>query len=275
MHYIFVAYTYDLNTILVCTMPSKNDAAMITTFTNILATLAACRYTPTLNATDNECSKMVEACIKSNKVDIHLVPPHNHHVNATKCLIATFKEHFIMGLATVNRNCPLQLWDKFLQQVELTLNLLCFSCRDPSKSANKEVNRFFYLKKTPIAPIETKSLIYVDPAIHASWAPHGTDAFYSGSAPKHYWCLQFCMPTTHCCCIIDSWQLYPSHCMIPTVSTADHMDLAACNVLRTLQSTIPTTAIEAANCSTAIQNVRAIISPILLPVPHLQGWGLR
>ena len=41
MQYIFVAYIYDLNAILVCAMPSKNNAAMITAFTKILATLAA------------------------------------------------------------------------------------------------------------------------------------------------------------------------------------------------------------------------------------------
>jgi hypothetical protein len=109
MQYIFVAYLYNLNAILMHAMPSKNDAAMITTFTKILAALAACGYKPTLNITDNKCSKMVEAYIKSNKMDIHHVPPHNHQINAAECAIATFKEHFIAGLATVNRNCPLQL----------------------------------------------------------------------------------------------------------------------------------------------------------------------
>jgi hypothetical protein len=60
-------------------------------------------------------------------MDIHLVPPHNHRVNAAERAIATFKEHFISALATVDKNCPLQLWDDFLPQVELTLNLLRFS----------------------------------------------------------------------------------------------------------------------------------------------------
>jgi hypothetical protein len=54
MQYIFVVYIYDLNAILVCAMPSKNDAAMITTFTKILAILAACRYKPNLNVTNNK-----------------------------------------------------------------------------------------------------------------------------------------------------------------------------------------------------------------------------
>jgi hypothetical protein len=114
MQYIFMAFIYDLNAILVQAMPSKNNAAMITTFTIILATLTAHGYKPTLNITDNKCSKTAEAYIKSNKIDIHLVPPHNHCINAAEHAIATFKEHFIVNLATVDRNFPLQLWDKSL-----------------------------------------------------------------------------------------------------------------------------------------------------------------
>jgi hypothetical protein len=189
MQYMFVAYIYNLNAILVHAVPSKNNAAMITAFTKILATLAARGYKPTLNITYSECSKMVEAYIKSNKMDIHLVPRHNHRVNTAERAITTFKEHFIKGLATVNRNCPLQLWDEFLHQVKLTLNLLHFSCRDPRKSTNKEVHGPYDFNKTLIAPIGTKGLVYNDPAVCASWAPHRTNAFYIGPAPKHYWCL--------------------------------------------------------------------------------------
>ncbi len=177
---------------------------------------------------------MVEANIKSNKMDIHLVPPHNHRVNAAERAIATLKEHFIMGLATVDRNCPLQLWDELLHQVKLTLNLLHFSCRDPSKSANKEVHGPYDFNKTSIAPIGTKGLVYDDPAVRASWALHGTDAFYVDPAPKHYQCLQIYMSTTQRCRIVDTLHLYPSHCMIPTISTADLTGLAACNMLWTL-----------------------------------------
>jgi hypothetical protein len=127
MQYVFVAYIYDLNTILVHAMPSKNNAAMIAAFSDSFSTLAAHGYAPTLNVMDNECSKVVEAHIKVNKMNVHLVPPHNRHINAAEHAIAMFKEHFNAGLATLNKNCPLQLWDEFLPQIELTLNLLCFS----------------------------------------------------------------------------------------------------------------------------------------------------
>jgi hypothetical protein len=136
--------------------PSKNEAAMINAFINILATLTTSKYHPTLNVMGNECSKAVKAHIKKNKMDIHLIPPHNHHVNAAEEAIAIFKEHFITGLAMVNKDCPLQLWDEFLPQVKLTLNLMRFS-------ANEEVNGFFYFNKNPIAPIGTKSLVMISP----------------------------------------------------------------------------------------------------------------
>ena len=194
MQYVFLAYNYDLNAILVRAMPSKNDGAMIAAFTDILATLNACGYVPTLNVMDNECSKAVEAHIRSHSMDIHLIPPHNHHVNAAECAIATFKEHFISALATVDKDCPPQLWDDFLPQVELTLNLLRFLRRDTTKSANEEVNGKFDYNKMLLAPLGTKGLVYEDPTVRASWAPHGTNAYYVGPALKHYQCLHFYMP---------------------------------------------------------------------------------
>jgi hypothetical protein len=127
MQYIFITYIYNLNAILMRAMPSKNNAAMIAAFFDIFSTLAVHGYAPTLNMMDNECSKVVKAHIKANKINVHLVLPHNHRVNVAERAIATFKEHFIAGLATVNKNCLFQLWDEFLPQIKLTLNLLHFS----------------------------------------------------------------------------------------------------------------------------------------------------
>ena len=60
MQYIFVAYIYDLNAIIVRPMQSRIDAAFISAFTDIFATLRAQNYQPALNVMDNECSKAVE-----------------------------------------------------------------------------------------------------------------------------------------------------------------------------------------------------------------------
>ncbi len=88
----------------------------------------------------HQCS-MFEAHIRTNSMDIHLIPPHNHQVNAAEHVIATFKEHFISALITVDKDYPLQLWDDFLLQVELTLNLIQFTRRDPIKNEGNKCCR--------------------------------------------------------------------------------------------------------------------------------------
>ncbi len=102
--------------------------------------------------------------ICANRTNIQLVPLHKHQVNSLEQAIATFKEHFVAALATVGMLCSLQLWDKFLPQVELTLNLLRVSRRDPTVLVNKELYGTFDFNKTPLAPLGTKALIYDDPA---------------------------------------------------------------------------------------------------------------
>jgi hypothetical protein len=128
MQYIFVAYVYDLNTIIVRAMPSCTDASMVTAFIDVITTLKTGGYRPALNVMDNECSAAVEKYIRSEQINIQLIPPHNHQVNAAERAIATFKEHFIAALATVDMHSPLKLRDEFLPQVELTLN--CFTSLD-------------------------------------------------------------------------------------------------------------------------------------------------
>jgi hypothetical protein len=84
MIYIFVAYIYYLNAIIVCPMASCTDTSFIAAFTKVFAILHAWDYQPALNVMDNECSKAVEKHICTNRMAIQLVPPHNHCVNAAE-----------------------------------------------------------------------------------------------------------------------------------------------------------------------------------------------
>jgi hypothetical protein len=53
VQYVFVAFIYNLNAILVHAMPSKNNGAMIAAFTDILANLNTQGFALTLNVMDN------------------------------------------------------------------------------------------------------------------------------------------------------------------------------------------------------------------------------
>jgi hypothetical protein len=242
MQYIFVAYVYDLNAIIVRAMSTRTNAAMITAFKEVITILRTHGYRPALNVMDNECSTAVEQYICLEKINIQLVPPHNHQANTAEQAIATFKEHFIAALATVNQLCPLQLWDEILLKVELTLNVLCFSCRNPKISASQEVYGAFNFNKTPLASLGTKALIYDGPTSQASWVPHATDGYYVGPAPNHYRCLQFYIPATWRFCFSNTWRLYPTHCQIPIASQHDLSILAATDLLMVLGGILPTSA---------------------------------
>ena len=110
MRYVFVCYVYKANAILVCPMTHRTDKQMVATYANIYKYLAQRGFKPKLNVTNNECSKAVKNYIKKKEVKWQLVEPHNHRVNAAKRAIQTFKNHFIAGLACVDRLFPLQLW---------------------------------------------------------------------------------------------------------------------------------------------------------------------
>jgi hypothetical protein len=260
MQYIFVAYVYDINAIIVRAMPTRMDTSMITAFKEVIAVLWTRGYRLALNIMDNECSTAVEQYICLDKINIQLFPPHNHQANAAERATATFKEHFIATLATVDQLCPLQLWDKYLPQVELTLNMLRFSCCNPKMSANQEVYGAFDFNKTPLALLGTKALIYDDPTSRALWAPHATDSYYVGPAPNHYWCLQFYIPATRRFRFSDTWRLYLTHCQIPIASQHDLSILAATDLLTALGGTLSTSATAKAKHVNAIRQLTSILT---------------
>jgi hypothetical protein len=199
---------------------------------------------------DSECSAAVEKHIKASKINIQLVPQHNHRVNTAKQAIATFKEHFISALATLDKLCPL----------ELTLNMLCFSRRNPDQSANQEIYGPFDFNKTPLAPLGTKALIYNNPDSRASWAPHATDRYYIGPAVDHYQCLHFYIPATRCFQFADTWRLYPTYCQIPVASQHDLSIAAAEDLLASLGGTIRVSTNDKIKYIRAIQQLTAIMA---------------
>jgi hypothetical protein len=260
MQYVFVAYIYDLNAIIVWAMPSCTDGSMVQAFTKVISILKSGGYHPALNVMDNKCSAAVEKYIRSEAVNTQLVPPHNHRANAPGRAIATFKEHFIAALTTIDMLYPLQLWDEFLPQVELTLNRLHFSWKNPKKSANQEVYGSFDFNKTPLAPLGTKGLVYNNPGSQTSWALHANDGFYVGSSSNHYQCLRFYIPATRRFCFSHTWCLYPAHCQVPVSSQHDLSIAAATDLLKVFGGIVPKLSVDKIMHVQAIRKLPAIMA---------------
>ena len=141
MNYILVVYVYKLNAPLMVAIKSRKDEDMVAAFTSMYQELKLHGHKPALHVLDNECSRAVKTYIQSNHTEIQLVEPHNHRVNAAEVAVKAVKYHTLAHLATIDPNCPLQIWCKFVKQIQITLLLLRTSRIDKKKSACEALYR--------------------------------------------------------------------------------------------------------------------------------------
>ena len=123
-NYIFVAYHYDANAILVEPIKNRKALTIVIAWEKINNKLKIAGLQPTTYIMDNEFSDDMKIALRKEKIQHQLVPPNCHRANAAERAIQTFKNHFKAGLATLDPDFPVKEWDRLLPQAELTLNLL-------------------------------------------------------------------------------------------------------------------------------------------------------
>ena len=77
--------------------------------------------------------------------------------------IRTCKNHFIAGTASTEKDLPIRLWDKLIDQATMTLDMLRTLGRNPHISAYSDIYGEFDSNKTPMAPPGTKIVIHENP----------------------------------------------------------------------------------------------------------------
>jgi hypothetical protein len=113
----FVMYHYETNAILATPIPGLDSTSILEAYKKNFEYLESKGYKPKLNVMDNQATKVIKAYLKPRHVDLQLVEPHNHRVNAAERAIQTFKNRFIGALGTTDSDFPVQLWDKLAPQV--------------------------------------------------------------------------------------------------------------------------------------------------------------
>ena len=73
---------------------------------------------------DNEVSEEHLSMLEEQMLKVQLVSPCNHRKNLAKCAIQTCNNHLIAGLSGVDTCFPVMLWDAFIPQANITINLL-------------------------------------------------------------------------------------------------------------------------------------------------------
>ena len=116
MNYIFVAYVYKLNAILLRFMKSREDASMLEAFTSVYTELETVGHKPKLHVLDNECSRAVQKLLIKKVTARKNVESHNHRVNTAEPVVKTAKYHIIHTLprstTSVQYNCGLRSYHR-------------------------------------------------------------------------------------------------------------------------------------------------------------------
>jgi hypothetical protein len=150
--YVMVCYVFDCNYIKAVPMKSRSASEWVKDYDIIHQELTSKGSKPKLQTLDNEASAALKNFFTTNDVEYQLFPPHCHMHNTAEREIRTFKEHFVVGLLSLDPYLPLHLWDRMFPQAELTLNLGWTSRQHQQLSDAAHFHDMVDYNKTPFAP---------------------------------------------------------------------------------------------------------------------------
>jgi hypothetical protein len=185
---LMICYSYDANYIRPIAMKSKSGAEWVRAFVVVFDEMTAKGFKPKLQTMDNEASETLKNYFMEKEMNYQLVPPHCHRTNAEERSIRTFKEHFKVGLATVDPDFPSNLWDRLLPQAEIILNLLRASRLHPQLSAAAHYHGLIYYNRIAFGPPGCKIIAHEKTAQRSTWSSHGQPGWSLGPAMQHYLC---------------------------------------------------------------------------------------
>ena len=119
-------------------------------------------------------------------MQIELVPPGTHHSNAAEVAIRNFKAHFLSVIADTSQMFSPSLWDRLLQQAEITINLLRQSNATPKVLAYAHLSGPFDYNKIPLVPMGMSVRVHKKTEKRWTWEYHTLDGWYLEKSPEHY-----------------------------------------------------------------------------------------
>jgi hypothetical protein len=172
-------------------------------------------------------SKALKSSFTENDVEYQLVPSHCHRCNAAERAIRNFKEHFVSGLASVDPDFPLHLWDLILPQAEIKLNLLRKSRQHPQLSAAAHYHGMVDYTKTYFAPLGCKIIAHEKPSQRRTWEHHGQHGYSLGPVMHHYSCQNIYISSIARETIVDTLECFPHNSPMSQLSSTDRLLMTA------------------------------------------------
>ena len=176
---------------------------------------------------DNEISAIFKAFLTEVGVDYELTPAGSHRRNIAERAIRTWKNHYIDILCSTDESFPLKLWDRLLEQTQITLNFPLGSRVNPKLSAHAHLFGQFDFNKTPLGPPGTRVFVHELPNARGTWSPHAVLGCYTGPALEHYRCYKVWIHETASERIANTLVWFPTRVPLPQTSSADAATNAA------------------------------------------------
>ena len=150
-----------------------------------------------------------------------LVPPYNHRRNLSERGIQTYKNHFMSGISGAGPDFPLILWDTFVKQEHITINLMHNSRMNPKLSAHAHLFGTFNYDATTIALTGCKCIFHEKPSVRGTWSVHSLNAFYTTPVMQHYRCYVVHATKTLAKRVSDTVTFLPHDIAMPPVVSSE------------------------------------------------------
>jgi hypothetical protein len=233
--YLLIIYDYDSNAILAEPLKNKTAGEITKAWMHIHNKLQTQGANPSIYIIDNEASNELKTALKKKEIKYQLVPPHVHRRNAAERAIRTYKNHLLAILAGADPDYPIQEWDRFLPQCQITLNLLRNSRVNPKLSAHAYLFGNFNFNATPLAPLGTKVVVHLKPNKRTSYSYHGEEGWYIGPSLEHYRCFKCYFPLTRSVRDADTIEFFPKTIPFPTTTTEDYLIQSTQDIIQLLK----------------------------------------
>ncbi|KAL7475457.1 LOW QUALITY PROTEIN: hypothetical protein ACHAW6_001369 [Cyclotella cf. meneghiniana] len=148
--------------------------------------------------------------------------PDMHRTNIAEDMIRTWKNHICAIQAGTPKTYRLSNWCKDLEQVDITLNMMCPCTQNPNLSASEAMDGMFSFDATPMAPIGTECMIHVKLSKRHTRGYHSMKAWYFAPALKHYCCIKV-VTDAGAVRITDTFKFLHHTLPVPTVSSTNRI----------------------------------------------------
>jgi hypothetical protein len=220
-------------------MNSRSASEWVKAYDLIHQELTAKGFKPKLQTLDNEASTAFKTSSPQMTWSINLSRPISIGSTSLKGLFAPSRNTFFSGLASVDPDFSLHLWDRLLPQAEMTLNLLQTFRQHPQLSAAAHFHGMVDYNKTAFAPTGCKIIAHEKPAKQSTWAPHGQHGYSLGPAMHHCRCKNFYIYATVSERIVDTLEFVPQNSPMSQLSSTDRFIMAANDMTNALKTPHP------------------------------------